>query len=112
MSYQIQYKSVFSSKGNLAGYAVFIEECVDRKEKEGYLTLFVDAEQAAKEYNRLVDMLTTLKLEIGPNEYFTAKHPLDLIDYVRGVIREKPKGNAYWKKDVGEWSVNLRGERV
>lgn len=106
----IHYKAVFQAKTKtLSGYEVFVTHREDDDRTKGMECL--GFEDRGDEYDRLRCMFRQRHAFTREDAEFITQHPLDVIRHIRKEVIPKLK-NPDWEKDIGNWNLNLRGERV
>ncbi len=108
MIYYINFQPVFSRSGKFTGYNM---TTTTRKNscKEGWDQLSIEGSTA--EFLRLRTMIKTTDPFAEDFIYFVDKHPLQIVDYLRGktpVVKRDPD----WKNKVSTWAINSKGEKV
>lgn len=110
MKYDIFYRPVFAKKDRkLAGYDMVVYPHDPLRPTEDFDVLSVETD-SPDEFTRFENMLSG---EYDPfsDVAFVDKHPIDILRYLRGE-KEKLQRTPNWEDMIGDWSVNLRGERV
>ena len=108
MKYNIYFRPVFSTKGKFNGYDLIASQ--EEKSLEGFDKLSIEGEP--QEYLRLKTMVKDMD-PFSDQVYFVDRHPLEILQYMRtGNGRLTPNKNPDWEREIPEWRVNMKGEKV
>ena len=114
LTYHILYSPVFHSRSKkLAGYNVEVTLTPDFEKFKGYQTIAVSHDDSGKtleEFNRFKKMLSGV-YDPFDDIAFVDKHPMNIIKYLRGE-KEQAKKTDNWQDQIGNWKLNVRGERA
>lgn len=110
MKYDIFYRPVFTKKERtLSGYEMIVYPHDPRRTHDDFDVITIEPVRD-NEFNRFKTML---RGEYDPfsDISFVDKHPLNILRYLRGE-KEPVKKTMDWQDQIGDWKLNLSGERT